>query len=374
MPARGTIAGIGFTVSILIADLAFHGHELDEAKVGVLSAALLAAHAHLARRLRDERLPAAAADPGAAGRAPNLHRRPRRAGRPRARPHPRPARRARHGARVRRLRVSVLRPGGAGPARAAARARRRRATSGAICRSTTSTRTPSSRPRRRRRPRSRARSGRCTTCCSRTRTRCGCRDLVGYAGQLGLDVERFEEDLRTRAGAGAHRARTSTRADSRGVSGTPTFFVNGLRHYGAYDIATLSAAVKAARARELVRRHRLGRPASATSPRTVFGSRGKRHSSSLPSASVVRAADAIVTPQIAQTVGRSSLSLVGSWLQAGDQVTIMPSRPVMAFARTPPRSAVEPLLTHVRHADDWLCRRAHARGTASLKRGSGSRQ
>jgi hypothetical protein len=29
--------------------------------------------------------------------------------------------------------------------------------------------------------------------------------------------------------------------------------VNELRHYGAYDIATLSAAVKAARARELVR-------------------------------------------------------------------------------------------------------------------------
>jgi protein-disulfide isomerase len=42
-------------------------------------------------------------------------------------------------------------------------------------------------------------------------------------------------------------------ADLSGVSGTPTFFVNDLRHYGAYDIATLSAAVKAARAREVVR-------------------------------------------------------------------------------------------------------------------------
>jgi hypothetical protein len=41
--AAGTIAGIGFTVSILIADLAFEGVELDEAKVGVLSAAVLAA-------------------------------------------------------------------------------------------------------------------------------------------------------------------------------------------------------------------------------------------------------------------------------------------------------------------------------------------
>jgi hypothetical protein len=33
------------------------------------------------------------------------------------------------------------------------------------------------------------------------------------------------------------------------VSGTPTFFINGRRHYGAYDVDTLSAAVKAARAR-----------------------------------------------------------------------------------------------------------------------------
>jgi len=38
-------------------------------------------------------------------------------------------------------------------------------------------------------------------------------------------------------------------ADLSGVSGTPTFFVNGRRHYGAYDIAVLSAAVRAAGAR-----------------------------------------------------------------------------------------------------------------------------
>ena len=80
----------------------------------------------------------------------------------------------------------------------------------------------------------------------------GYRQLVGYAAELGLDVERFENDLRTRAGAG-HIAQDVDSADLSGVSGTPTFFVNDLRHYGAYDIATLSAAVKAARARELVR-------------------------------------------------------------------------------------------------------------------------
>src|SRR5581483_11123971 len=36
----GTIAGIGFTVSLLVATLAFSGEPLEEAKVGVLSAAL----------------------------------------------------------------------------------------------------------------------------------------------------------------------------------------------------------------------------------------------------------------------------------------------------------------------------------------------
>jgi protein-disulfide isomerase len=80
----------------------------------------------------------------------------------------------------------------------------------------------------------------------------GFRDLLGYAAQLGLDVEQFEEDLRTRDGA-ARIAEDVDSADLSAVSGTPTFFVNELRHYGAYDIATLSAAVKAARAREFVR-------------------------------------------------------------------------------------------------------------------------
>ncbi len=41
-------------------------------------------------------------------------------------------------------------------------------------------------------------------------------------------------------------------ADRSGVSGTPTFFINGRRHYGAYDVATLTAEVRAARARAAV--------------------------------------------------------------------------------------------------------------------------
>jgi protein-disulfide isomerase len=38
-------------------------------------------------------------------------------------------------------------------------------------------------------------------------------------------------------------------ADASGVSGTPTFFINGRRHQGSYDVDTLSAAVRAARER-----------------------------------------------------------------------------------------------------------------------------
>jgi Na+/H+ antiporter NhaA len=74
------------------------------------------------------------------------------------------------------------------------------------------------------------------------------RDLVGYASSLGLDTERFTADLRKHVGA-ARVAEDTDSADLSGVSGTPTFFVNGLRHYGAYDIQTLSKAVKLALAR-----------------------------------------------------------------------------------------------------------------------------
>ena len=70
-------------------------------------------------------------------------------------------------------------------------------------------------------------------------------DLIGYAEQLGVDVERFTDDLRMHASA-ARVAEDVDSADLSGVSGTPTFFINGRRHYGAYDIVTLSAAVRAA--------------------------------------------------------------------------------------------------------------------------------
>ena len=77
------------------------------------------------------------------------------------------------------------------------------------------------------------------------------RDFVAMAGEIGLDLERFDDDVRTHAGAG-RIAEDVDSADLSGVSGTPTFFINGRRHQGAYDIDSLTRAVKAAKARAAV--------------------------------------------------------------------------------------------------------------------------
>jgi Na+/H+ antiporter NhaA len=76
-------------------------------------------------------------------------------------------------------------------------------------------------------------------------------DLNRYAAELGLNVERFSKDLRSHAAA-ARIAEDVDSADLSGVSGTPSFFINGRRHHDAYDIGTLTAAVKAAQARATI--------------------------------------------------------------------------------------------------------------------------
>jgi Na+/H+ antiporter NhaA len=76
-------------------------------------------------------------------------------------------------------------------------------------------------------------------------------DLMRYAGEIGLDTEQFTRDMRNHTGA-ARIAEDVDSADLSGVSGTPTFFINGRRHHGAYDIEGLSDAVRAARARALI--------------------------------------------------------------------------------------------------------------------------
>jgi Na+/H+ antiporter NhaA len=73
-------------------------------------------------------------------------------------------------------------------------------------------------------------------------------DLTDHARELGLDTERFWDELRRREHA-PRVDRDVASADASGVAGTPTFFINGRRHRGAYDLPTLTAAVRAAEAR-----------------------------------------------------------------------------------------------------------------------------
>jgi Na+/H+ antiporter NhaA len=72
---------------------------------------------------------------------------------------------------------------------------------------------------------------------------------IGRIAQgLGLDLDRFWREIRNHEHA-QRVAEDVASADASGVSGTPTFFINGRRHQGAYDISTLSAAVRTARQR-----------------------------------------------------------------------------------------------------------------------------
>ena len=249
--AGGTIAGIGFTVSILIADLAFQGVELDEAKVGTLSAALFAATITWLVVLLTKRLPRRKRIRALLG-TPDLIvdlAEPVDPERDHIRgPVDAPVTVLEYGdfecpycgqaepvlrellreygdvAYVwRNLPLNDVHPN----AQRAAEAAEAAAAQGAFWEM--------------------------HDLLLEHQDALGYRELMGYARELELDVERFEEDMRTRDGAG-RIAEDVDSADLSAVSGTPTFFINGLRHYGAYDIATLSAAVKAARARELVRR------------------------------------------------------------------------------------------------------------------------
>jgi Na+/H+ antiporter NhaA len=70
-------------------------------------------------------------------------------------------------------------------------------------------------------------------------------DIGRHAEELGLDVERFWDELRRHEHA-PRVVEDVASADASGVSGTPTFFINGRRYQGAYDIDTLTEAVRAA--------------------------------------------------------------------------------------------------------------------------------
>ena len=84
-------------------------------------------------------------------------------------------------------------------------------------------------------------------------------DLARHANELGLDLHRYWDDLRRREHA-ERIAEDVASADTSGVAGTPTFFINGVRHQGAYDIDTLAEAVR--RARKLAQQRRAASVAS----------------------------------------------------------------------------------------------------------------
>lgn len=69
--------------------------------------------------------------------------------------------------------------------------------------------------------------------------------VLAYAALLGLDVDRFAQELADRVYAGRVREDFLSGVRS-GVNGTPTFFVNGRRHDGSYDPETLLAEIAAA--------------------------------------------------------------------------------------------------------------------------------
>jgi protein-disulfide isomerase len=70
-------------------------------------------------------------------------------------------------------------------------------------------------------------------------------DLLDYAESLDLDLEQFEQDLMQHTYA--ERVREDFLSGVRsGVNGTPTFYINGIRHDGGDDLESLLAAITAA--------------------------------------------------------------------------------------------------------------------------------
>ena len=70
-------------------------------------------------------------------------------------------------------------------------------------------------------------------------------DLRRYALELGLDIQQFERDRRSPEVA-RRINRDLDSGERSGVEGTPTFYVNGIRHEGGYNLESLRPAIVAA--------------------------------------------------------------------------------------------------------------------------------
>jgi protein-disulfide isomerase len=68
-------------------------------------------------------------------------------------------------------------------------------------------------------------------------------DLMKYAALAGLDTSKFLGDMRE--GRYQNHIREDFLSGARsGVNGTPTFFINGVRYDGSWDLAPLLAAIE----------------------------------------------------------------------------------------------------------------------------------
>ncbi len=73
-------------------------------------------------------------------------------------------------------------------------------------------------------------------------------DLHDYAERLGLDVGRFDRELAEHAHAARVREDFMSGVRS-GVNGTPSFYIDGVRHDASYDLDSLLSALERAAAR-----------------------------------------------------------------------------------------------------------------------------
>ncbi|HVY96936.1 MAG TPA: DsbA family protein [Solirubrobacterales bacterium] len=72
----------------------------------------------------------------------------------------------------------------------------------------------------------------------RVQPRLSAETMLDVARELGLDADRIASELES----GAHRGRVERdlrSAAASGATGTPTFYVNGSQHFGAYDASSL---------------------------------------------------------------------------------------------------------------------------------------
>jgi protein-disulfide isomerase len=75
-------------------------------------------------------------------------------------------------------------------------------------------------------------------------------DMYRYAVTIGCDIEQFDQDVRIHSSKVLHRVQDDAQdAELMDLNSTPTFFVNGKRHKGPWDSASLIRALEAGRAR-----------------------------------------------------------------------------------------------------------------------------